>query len=191
MADTRASTPWGIMAEFPDPAAVIHAAERVRDAGYTKWDVYAPFPIHGIDVAMGFKASKVGPIVGCAAAAGLSTALLLTLWTSAGPRVPWFEALSGFPMIIGGKPYAAWEQFMPIFFELSVLFSAFGAIFGMIMLNGLPKPYHPLLAKPRFLRVSDDRFIIAIESADPTFNAGSVRRLLADIGGTEIDEVQP
>jgi hypothetical protein len=195
------SANWGIMAEFPDPAATLHAAEKVREAGYKKWDVYAPFPIHGIEVAMGMKHSKVSNIVASMAVMGLSTAIFLTMWTSAAGQemlrslgAGWLvdilpQALQGYPMRIGGKPYDAWEQFMPIFFELSVLFSAFGAIGGMILLSGLPKPYHPLLKKPRFLRVSDDRFVIAIESADPQYDVAKARQFLSELGGSEIEEV--
>lgn len=172
---------WGLMAEFADISAIYHAAQRVRDAGFTKWDVYAPFPIHGIDEAMGMPRSKVGWAMGTAAACGLATAIAMQWWMSG----------VDYPINTAGKPYTAWEQFMPVMFELSVLFSAFGALLGMLGLNGLPRWHHPLLKRERFLRVSDDRFVIAIESADPKFDSARTRRLLEEAGATNIEVVEP
>lgn len=170
---------WGVMAEFDSPASISKAAEKVRDAGYKRWDVFAPFPIHGIDEAMGLKSSKVGLIVGACAAFGCSGALLLQ----------WYLSDVNYQIIVSGKPFWAWEQFTPVTFELSVLFSALGAIIGMLALNGLPRWHHPLHGKERFLRVSDDRFIIAIEARDPKFSPEATRRLLESAGGTNIDTV--
>ncbi len=169
-----------LMAEFPNPAVVSHAAEKIRDLGYTKWDVYAPFPIHGIEQVMGLKASPVSYFAGMGAAAGVLGAIALQGWMSA----------IDYPMIIGGKPFFAWEQFMPIIFEMGVLLAAISIIVGMLALNGLPRHHHPLARKERFLRVSDDRFIIAIEAADPKFDSDEIRRLFADLGGEHIDEVE-
>lgn len=171
---------WGLIAEFPNPGVLTHAAEQIRDAGFTRWDVYSPVPVHGMDEAMGLKPSRVTFIMGFMAAAGFTTALLMQWWMGA----------VDYQIVTAGKPLFAWEQAMPILFELSVLFSAFGAIFGMLILNLLPRWNHPLFSKHRFLRVSDDRFIIAIEAADPRFDEASVRRLLADSGGTHIDTVE-
>lgn len=171
---------YGVMAEFPNPAATLSAAERVRDAGFTKWDVYAPFPIHGIEVSMGLKASKVSRFVGMGALVGVGGAMLMQWWMLA----------VDYPMVIGGKPLFAWEQYLPVTFELGILLGSISAIAGMFVLNKLPMPYHPLAKKERFLRVSDDRFVIAIEAGDPKFDAGGVRRLLEDAGGTNIDEVE-
>ncbi|MEO1130323.1 MAG: DUF3341 domain-containing protein [Planctomycetota bacterium] len=171
---------FGMLAEFSDPAAVSRAAEKVRDAGYTKWDVYAPFPIHGIEDAMGLKPSRVSFFVGAGALTGVLCALLMQWWMSA----------VDYPMVIGGKPFFAWEQYLPITFELGVLLGSSGAILGMFVCNKLPMPYHPLMKKERFLSVSDDGFFIAIEASDPKFDAGEVRALLADIGGMHVEEVE-
>ncbi|MGP1347385.1 MAG: DUF3341 domain-containing protein [Phycisphaerales bacterium] len=184
---------WGVMAEFDNPAAISHAAEALRDKGFRKWDVYAPFPIHGIDEAMGLKPSRVSNIVAAGAVAGLTLAIILQWWTSAGLTVPidWLHQFSGYPMDVGGKPTDAFEQFTPVMFELTVLISATSAFLAVFLLNGLPRHHHPLAKKPRFLRVSDDRFIIAVESTDPQFDRQATKALLADLGGSQIDEVQP
>lgn len=171
---------WGLMAEFPNAASLYHAAEHFRDAGFKKWDVYSPCPVHGIDEAMGLKPSKVSIIMGAMAFLGFSSAVAMQWWMSS----------VDYPIITAGKPFGAWEQFTPIMFELSVLFGAFGAIGGMLALNGLPQWYHPLLKKNRFLRVSDDRFVLAVESADPKFNAAEVRAAFERLGGQHIDEVE-
>lgn len=170
---------YGLMAEFPDPAATIHAAETIRDAGFTRWDVYSPFPIHGIDEAMGLKPSKVSSIVGMGALTGVTGALLMQWWMSA----------VDYKIKNGGKPYFAWEQFFPITFELGILFGSIAAILGMFLLNKLPMHYHPLMKKDRFLRVGDDRFIIALEAEDPRFDPQEAFELLTRLGGKHIEEV--
>jgi len=179
MTDSGQAPLWGVMAEYEDPAALTHAAERVRDAGYRKWDVYSPFPVHGMDEAMGIPHSRVGFIVGAGALLGVVGAMLMQGWMSA----------VDYKIVVADKPFFAWEQFMPITFELGVLLSAFGAIFGMLALNGLPRLNHPLFKKERFLRVSDDRFMIVIEAADPQFDLGRTRSLLESAGGTNVEVV--
>ncbi len=171
---------WGMMGEFKSPYHITKAAEMFRDAGYKKWDVYTPIPIHGMDEAMGLKTSKIGPIVGIMAIVGVVSALALQGWTSA----------VDYRMVVAGKPYFAWEQFTPVTFELGVLFSAFGAIFGMLALNKLPMWYHPLMKKDRFLRVSDDRFVIAVEATDAKFNAEQLRAFFEKAGGSNIEMVE-
>jgi len=178
--ETAAPKTWGIMAEFETPYAISHAAEHIRDAGFTKWDTYSPFPVHGLDEAMGIKLSKVTWIMGGAALSGFTLALWMQWWMSA----------VNYKTVTGGKPLFAWEQFTPIMFELSVLISAFGAILGMLILNALPRWYHPLFKKERFLRVSDDRFVVAIEAADPNFDESKTRALLESLGGTHIEMVE-
>lgn len=179
-APSGAGQTWGVMAEFPDAASLYHAAEHLRDAGYRKWDVYSPCPIHGMPEAMGLKWSKVSVVMGSAAFTGFLSAVAMQWWMSA----------VDYPMITAGKPFGAWEQFTPIMFELSVLFGAFGAILGMLALNGLPMWYHPLLKKNRFLRVSDDRLVIAVEASDPKFKEAQVRQMLEKLGGQHIDGVE-
>lgn len=173
----RGNPVHGIIAEFATPASVTRAAEAVRDAGYTRWDVYAPFPIHGIDESMGVKRTILPVIMAMGAFTGVGGALLLQYWVSA----------VDYPMLVQGKPFGAWEPFVPIMFELGVLLSAFTALIGMLALNGLPRWNHPLFRKERFLRVSDDRFMICIEAADPKFDPQAVTALLRAHGGTHVD----
>src|SRR5215210_4714307 len=151
MHDGAPPAAWGIMAEFADPAAISKAAEKIRDAGFSRWDVYAPVPIHGIDEAMGMPRSKVAWVVGIGAFLGVTGAMTMQWWMLG----------VDYQIRVAAKPFFAWEQYLPITFELGVLLSAFGALFGMLAINKLPMWYHPLLRKERFLRVSDDRFIIA------------------------------
>ena len=169
-----------ILAEFSDPASVSHAAEHFRDAGYTKWDVFAPIPIHGIDKAMGLKPSKVSFFCGFGALNGFIIAVAMQGWMSA----------VDYQTVTAGKPLFAWEQFTPIMFELSVLLASISTIIGMFVLNGLPRHHHPLLTSERFLGASDDKFIIAVEASDPKFDAGAVRAELEELGGFGIEEIE-
>lgn len=184
MAHTADAVPaapvWGVMAEFPDITTIYKAAHEVRDAGFTKWDVYSPVPIHGMPEAMGLKMSRITFIIAAGAVTGVAGAVLLQFWASA------YE----YQTVVGGKPFAAWEPFVPIIFELGVLLSAFGAVFGMLALNKLPMLYHPLLKKERFLRVSDDRFVIAIEADDPKFDVADAGAMLRRLGATHVDVVE-
>lgn len=168
---------WGVLAEFEDPTALYKGAEHVRDNGFRKWDCYTPIPVHGLDEAMGLKPSKVAWVTGFGAAAGAGGAMLMQWWMSA----------VSYRVVVNGKPFFAWEQFLPITFELGVLLAAFGAIFGMLAINGLPRFFHPLFSKPQFLRASDDKFFIAIEAADPNYSAA--RAALEDAGAVAIEEV--
>lgn len=170
----------GIVAEFTQTPDVFHAAEMVRDAGYSKWDVHTPFPIHDIEEAMGMKTTKLPYLAGGAAIAGVATAILLQWGTS--------DYL--YPMVVQGKPYGAWEPFVPIMFELGVLFTAFMCLFGMLALNGLPRFHHPLFSNERFYKVSDDRFMISIEAVDPKFDPAATRALLERAGGSHIALVE-
>jgi hypothetical protein len=169
----------GILAEFHTPGAVYHAAEKVRDAGFTSWDVYSPFPIHGIEDAMGAKRTILPIIVAVGAFTGTGLAYLMQWWMSA-----------NYPLPVQGKPPTAWEPYVPILFELSVLLAAFTALFSMLMLNGLPRWHHPLFAKDRFLRISQDRFAIAIEAVDPKFDPHAVRKLLESAGAKAVELVE-
>ena len=171
---------YGVMAEFENVTDLFHAAEQCRDKGFSKWDVYAPIPIHGIDEAMGHKPSKVPFAMAGAAFTGFAGALLMQWWMGA----------VDYQIVTGGKPLFAWEQATPITFELSVLLGAFGALGGMFLLNKLPMHHHPLLTKERFLRVSDDRLVIAVESTDPLFDEDETPTFLESIGGKNIDTVE-
>ncbi len=169
----------GILAEYDTPTAVVKASKKVRDAGYTRWDTYTPFPIHGIDKAMGIQMTKLPWIVICAALMGLATAIVLQWWTNA----------VDYKWIISGKPFWSWPANVPIMFELTVLFSAFATLGGMLALNNLPLPSHPLDLKERFRRVSDDKFFLLIEARDPKFDESSTRKLLEETSPVVLDEV--
>lgn len=171
---------YGIVAEFDTPADVYHAAEKVRDAGYSKWDVHTPFPIHGMEEAMGVKRTILPMVIGVI---GLSCAGL-------GFLMQWWMSGVDYQLVTQGKPFATWQAFVPITFEIGILFSAFTAIIGMLFFNRLPQWYHPLLKKDRFLRVSDDRFMICIEAGDSNFDPDRTRALLEDAGGKHIDLVE-
>lgn len=169
---------WGVLGEFETPAALLHGAEKVRDAKPKRWDCYAPFAVHGLNVAMGLKASKVSWIVGSCAFVGASGAMLMQ----------WYLSAVNYRIVVHGKPFWAWEQFLPITFELGVLIAGFGAVLGMLALNGLPRLHHPLFDKERFLRASDDAFFIAIEASD--FPPDQAQDLLRSAGASTIEIVE-
>lgn len=171
---------YGIVAEFSETPVVYHAAEMVRDAGYSRWDVHSPFPVHGMEKAMGVKTTKLPLIALGAAGGGVAFAAFLQ----------WITSDYLYPMVTQGKPYGAWQPFMPIMFELGILFTAFACLFGMLALNGLPRFHHPLFGHDRFLRVSNDRFVIAIEADDPNFDPAKTRALLEKAGGTHITIIE-
>jgi mono/diheme cytochrome c family protein len=169
----------GILAEYSKPGDLIHASEKVRDAGYRDWDTYTPFPVHGIDRAMGIKMTVLPWIVFCAGFTGFVTAVLLQWWTNA----------VDYPWIISGKPFWSIPANVPIMFELTVLFSALTALTSMLLLNGLPAPSHPLDLKRRFAKVSDDKFFLLIQASDPKFDSEKTRRLLDTTHPDVLEEV--
>lgn len=169
---------YGIGAEFPDAAALYQAAEKMRDHGFKRWDVYTPFPIHGMDEAMGLGKSAVSYIVMCCGLTGTATAILL-------------EVGSGvylYPLVVQGKPitWATIPAFFPVIFELTVLFSAFGAVFGMLALNLLPRWNHPMFNWERFGKATDDGFFMAVEASDARFSETETRDFLQGIGAANI-----
>ncbi len=170
---------FGVLAEFANTGDLMKAATKVRDAGYKKFDVYSPFPIHGMDDAMGLKPSKLGWIVLSHALIGFFGAIALMVWTSS----------IDYPVNISGKPFINAPAFVPVTFELTVLLSAFGAVFGMFFLNNMPKHYNPLFNSERFSRVTDDKFFICIESADMLFDMDKTTGFLKEIGATYTETV--
>lgn len=165
---------YGLIAEYDNVDAILAASRKVRDAGYTHWDTHSPFPIHGIERAMGVRMTGLPWIVLICGLTGLTTAVLLQWWTNG----------VDYPFLISGKPLFGLPAAVPIMFELTILFSAFGAFFGMLALNRLPELHHPLFEHPSFKRATDDRFFLAIESSDPKFGLESTRGLLASTGST-------
>lgn len=159
---------FGLLAEYEDQDKLIEAAKAVRDQGFTHWDSYSPYPVHGIDPAMGIKPTRLPWFVLCAGLTGLTTAVVLQWWTNA----------VDYPWIVSGKPLWSVPANVPIAFELTILFSAITTFVSMLVLNGLPKPSHPLDRVRRFARVTDDRFFLLVEAADAKFDEVGTRRLL-------------
>lgn len=156
------------LAEYKTPGACMHAAEKLRDAGYTKFDAHTPFPVHGMDRAMGLPDSKLGWIVFAMGLTGTTVAFTMMWWMNA----------VDYPIIIGGKPPLSIPSMIPIMFELTVLLSAFGAVFGMFHLNRLPRHHHPIFESDRFKSFSDDRFFMSVEAGDPKFRLDKTKELL-------------
>lgn len=179
MAD-RDTIVHGLLAEFDNPAELLHAAEQIRDEGYRKFDCHSPFVIHGMDKAMGLKRSPLGWIVGLFATIGAGGGLLLQWWTSA----------VDYPIVISGKPLFSFQAFVPITFGLGVLLSAVAALAGMIFLNGLPKFWHPVFFSRNFSRFSTDGFFVSVESGDPKFDIESTRQFLERIGGRNVEVLE-
>ena len=173
--------PFGIVARFESPAELMHACEKLRDEGYRNFDAHTPFPVHGLERAMGLGPSRVPWIVLGGGISGLSIGLLLQWWVHA----------SAYPQVISGKPLFALPAYVPIMFELTVLLSAFGCFFGLWALCGLPRPFHPVMQHSTFERATDDAFFVSVEASDPKFDAKAVRSLLEKVGGKEIEEVLP
>ncbi|MEY4386655.1 MAG: hypothetical protein RLY20_1938 [Verrucomicrobiota bacterium] len=170
----------GIMAEYTTPADAMHAAEKVRDAGFRKWDVFTPFPVHGMDKAMGLKNSKVGWFSFIGGCTGYTTGMLMI----------WFLNAIDYKIMIGGKPMFSPFSAFPPSYELTILLGAFGAIGGMLFLNRLPRLHHPLLKNKRFALATHDRFFVVIETADPKFNEVETRKLLEAAGSKRIELVE-
>jgi hypothetical protein len=166
-------------AEFPSAAALLEAAKKIYAHGFKKWDVYSPFPIHGMDHAMGFKRSRVSLFSLIGGFTGLTTGFVLIYYTSA----------LNYPLIVQGKPYFALEPSLPIFFELTILLTAFGTILGLLLLTLLPRLHHPVFNWDRFQRATDDGFFLVLEVADPKFDPTASRQLLQGMGGTHITEI--
>jgi hypothetical protein len=173
---------FAIAAEFDSARDLYHAAERVRDAGYKRWDVFSPFPIHGMEYAMGMKRSYLGKLVFLGGLTGFCLAVSLEFIPSA----------FLYPLVVAGKPVNVntVPAFFPIMFEFTILISAFTATFGMLILNGLPRWNHPLFNWDRFKKVTDDKFFVAIESRDPQFSERATKELLEKIGGKNITVVR-
>jgi hypothetical protein len=171
---------WGLLAEFPTTRALYRACESVRDAGYVRFDAHTPFPVHGLDRAMGMKRSILPWIILVLGLGGAAVGFALQWWVHA----------KAYPLVISGKPYFSWPAYIPITFELGVLGGALAAVFGMLGLNQLPRHHHPIFESARFARASDDRFFISIEAADPRFDAVASRRLLEEAGATAVELIE-
>lgn len=175
-----ATSPYGISATFETPGALMAAAEKVRDAGYKHWDCITPFPVHGLDSAMGLGRSNVPKFTFIGGLIGFTTGMTMV----------WFMNQFDYPLVVGGKPYFSPIFPFPVAYELTILLGAFGTIGGMFLLNRLPMHYHPILKSPKIVRALDDRFLIVIETRDAKFNAAGTRELLTAAGGKDIEELE-
>jgi hypothetical protein len=171
---------YGVIGEFSDPDDLVHAGRKIREMGYTKLDAMTPFPVHGIDEALDIPYSKLGWIVICIGLSGTLTAQLLIWWVGA----------VNYPLVIGGKPLFDFTYSIPITFELTVLFSSFAAVLGMLALNGLPRLYHPSLNYKSSHRATDDRFLLVIEANDPQFDAQRSAEHLRNVGAVDVEVVE-
>jgi hypothetical protein len=171
---------YGLIAEFDTPGDLVAAATRAREDGYRRMDAYSPFPIHEMTPALGMRRTKLPVIVLVGGLVGTATALLMQ----------WFASAIHYPINVGGRPLASWPMFIPITFELTILFASFAAVFGMLGMNGLPMPYHPVFNAPRFALASRDRFFLCIEATDPKFELETTRGFLESLGGHDVTEVE-
>lgn len=176
---SAAKKAFGLLAEFDNTTDVLHAAETIRDAGFRRWDVYMPFPIHGMDKAMGLKNSKVGWFSFAGGVTGYTTGMVM-IW--------WMNAID-YRLVVGGKPMFSPFAAFPPSYELTILFGAFGAILGMLLLNRLPRLHHPLLKHKRFALATHDKFFVVIETADPKYSETETRKLLEAAGSKRIETV--
>ncbi len=182
---------YGLIAEFEKPGDLMHAAEKVRDAGFTWWDCCTPFPVHGLDKAMGVKRTILPVLVFFAGASGTAAAFALQTFTNSFSFSTWAVVkVTGYPYLISGKPMMSLPAFIPVMFELTILFSALSCVGLMFLFNGLPRLYHPLLQNNRFRRATNDRFFVVIEARDPKFLRGKTEAFLRTLGATAVEAVE-
>jgi hypothetical protein len=171
---------FGLMAEFETPGQLLRAAQQVRDAGYKRWDCHTPFPVHGLDRAMGLRDTKLPFLVFGAGITGTGAAMLMQWWMNA----------IDYPLVIAGKPIFSVPANIPVAFEVTVLFASITAFAGMFLFNNLPKFFHPAFRSRRFRQVTNDRFFIIIEAADPQFDPQRTTELLRSVGGGHIERLE-
>ncbi|MGI8467724.1 MAG: DUF3341 domain-containing protein [Pyrinomonadaceae bacterium] len=171
---------YGIMAEFDTPTELVDAARKVRQAGYTKTDAFSPFPLHEIDEALGVRRSILPFLIFGGGITGLLSALALV----------YFVHVLDYPIIVGGRPFFSLTAFIPPMFELTILFSAFVAVFGMLLLNGLPQPYHPVFNVPRFALATREKFFLLIEAKDPKYDYETAKSFMQSLNPQEVFDVE-
>jgi hypothetical protein len=170
---------YGLLAEYTTPEALLEAAARAYEQGYRKLDAYTPYPIEGLAEAIGFRRNRIPEVVLIGGFCGGVLAFLMM----------WYSAVINYPINVGGRPLFSWPSFIPITFELTVLLASFAAVLGMLGMNGLPEPYHPLFNVPDFALASRNRFFLCIEARDPQFDLEGTRRFLEGLGPKEVSEV--
>ena len=171
---------YGVMAEFDDVTAAVTAAERVHEEGYRHIDAYSPYPVEALSEAIGFHKNSLPLIVLIGGILGMI----------GGYALQYYVSVINYPLNVGGKPLHSWPAYIPITFETTVLGAALAAIFGMLALNGLPEPYHPVFNAPNFALASRDRFFIVIEARDPKFDHEATTGFLRNLGAQEVVDVE-
>jgi hypothetical protein len=178
----RARLPlYGVMAEFDSSADLLDAAQRAYEEGYRRMDAYTPFPVHGLPEALGFHGTRLPLLVLLGGIAGCIGGYYLQYWIAA----------IDYPLNVGGRPLNSWPAFIPVTFELTVLVAALAAVLGMLALNRLPMPYHPVFNVPEFELASRNRFFLCIEAIDPKFDRGETERFLESLKPRGVFEVEP
>jgi hypothetical protein len=170
---------YGLLAEFDSAQALVHAAEKARDAGFKRMDGYSPFPVEGLMEALGHTTKLLPMVVLLGGLLGGLTGYLLQ----------WYTSTVSYPFNVGGKPFHSWPMFIPVTFECTILGASLAAVFGMLGMNGLPMPYHPLFHIDRFALASRDRFFLAIRAIDPKYDPVETRKFLEGLGAREVTEV--
>jgi hypothetical protein len=170
---------YGLMAEFEDTAQLLDATRRARDEGYQSMEAYTPFPVAGLSELLGVRGRRLPLIVLGGGLVGAGGGLFLQ----------WYPAVIDYPWNVGGRPFASWPNFIPIAFETTILLAAVSAVLGMLWLNGLPEPYHPVFNVPQFELASHDRFFLVIEATDPHFDRQQTREFLLGLGAASVAEV--
>jgi hypothetical protein len=171
---------YGLLAEFASPQALVEAARASRAAGYRRVDAYTPFPLEELNEALDIHHSRLPLIV---LGGGVAGAL-------GGFGLQWWASVIAYPLNVGGRPLNSWPAFIPPTFEMTILFASLAAVLGMLALNGLPMPYHPVFNAPRFALASRDRYFLAIEAGDPRFDRQATARFLSEQGAVEVSEVE-
>ena len=172
---------YGLLAEFDAPEELVTAGERAYADGYRRLDAYTPFPVHGLAEAIGFRTNRLPLLVLIAGIVG----------AGAGFFSQYYAAVIDYPLNVGGRPLNSWPAFIPITFEVTILAAAATAVLGMLALNGLPQPYHPVFNAPRFALATRDRFFLCIEATDPRFDSEATRKFLEGLGAKEVTDVEP
>jgi hypothetical protein len=176
---TKEAPIYGLLAEFENPEELIEAVRRARAAGYRRMDAYTPFPVEHLAEELGFHHTALPLIVLIGGLAGCGGGFTLQYWISA----------IDYPLNVGGKPLNSWPAFIPVTFEMTILIAALSAVLGMLALNGLPMPYHPLFNSPRFALASRNRFFLCIEARDKKFNRGETAKFLSELKSKGVSEV--
>ncbi|HEY5706249.1 MAG TPA: DUF3341 domain-containing protein [Terrimicrobiaceae bacterium] len=174
------NTAYGIVAEFESPEQVLAAAKRVRELGYRDLDAFTPFAVEGLAEAIGFEKTRL-PLV---------TLLSGILGACLAYSLMWYTSVVGYPMNIGGRPFHSWPAFIPITFELTVLFAALGTAIGMLILNGLPRPHHPIFNTPHYAERSSSHFYLCVKTSDSLYNLSATSDLLRHLGAKDVWEVE-